>query len=124
MAAVISTTWPILLRLNGRPGFACSSRNARLAGLLRPSKSTTPLGMNEHSLGFDELDDRRQPLPGLQVAEDEGPRAAHPARVAVHDLERGADHRREVDLVDHQQVRLDDAGAAFARDLVARGDVD
>ena len=32
--------------------------------------------------------------------------------------------RREVDLVDDQQVALGDAGAALARDLVAGGDVD
>ena len=32
--------------------------------------------------------------------------------------------RREVDLVDHQQVRAGDAGAALGGDLVAGGDVD
>jgi CubicO group peptidase (beta-lactamase class C family) len=39
-------------------------------------------------------------------------------------IEAGADERREVDLVDHQQVGAGDAGAALARDLVAGGDVD
>ena len=45
--------------------------------------------------------------------------AAHPARVAVHDLERGADVGREVDLVDDEEVGAGDARAALARDLVA-----
>ena len=55
----------------------------------------------------------------LQIGEDEGPLAAHLARVAVHHLEVGADQRREIDLVDDQQVGAGDAGPALARDLVA-----
>ena len=78
----------------------------------------------EQALAFDEVDDIGQPLPGLLVREHEGARAAHPARVAVHDLERGAHQRREVDLVDHQQVAARDARPALARDLVAGRDVD
>src|SRR5882672_10299970 len=73
---------------------------------------------------LDERHDRVQALAALQVAEHEGPLAAHLLRVPVHDLERRADHGREVDLVDDQQVRLGDARAALARDLVTGGDVD
>src|SRR5690606_22023209 len=36
----------------------------------------------------------------------------------------GADIRGDVDLVDDQQGRLGDAGAALARDLVALADID
>ena len=39
--------------------------------------------------------------------------------VAVHHRKVGADQRRQVDLVDHQQVGAGDAGPALARDLVA-----
>ena len=78
----------------------------------------------EQAARLDERDDVGQALPGLQVGEHERPLAAHPARVAVHHLERRADHRREVDLVDDQQVRARDARPALARDLVARRDVD
>ncbi len=46
------------------------------------------------------------------------------ARVARHHLEIGADERRQVGLVDDQQVRLRDARPALARDLVAAGHVD
>ena len=53
----------------------------------------------------------RQPLPPL-------------GRLAHHALDVGADERRQVGLVDHQQVGAGDAGAALARDVVARGDVD
>ena len=45
-------------------------------------------------------------------------------RVALHDAEVGADERREVDLVDHEEVGARDAGAALARDLLAGGHVD
>jgi hypothetical protein len=75
-------------------------------------------------LGFDEADDVPEALAGLEVGEHERPLAAHAARIAVHHLQRGADHRREVDLVDDEQVALGDAGAALARDLVARRHVD
>ena len=46
------------------------------------------------------------------------------AGVAVHHLQRRADVRRQVGLVDDEQVGPGDAGAALARDLVAAGDVD
>jgi hypothetical protein len=36
------------------------------------------------------------------------------ALASGHHLERGADQRGEVDLVDDQQIRLGDAGAALA----------
>ncbi len=44
--------------------------------------------------------------------------------VGAHPLEVGADVRREVDLVDHEQVGLEHAEAALARDVVAGRGVD
>jgi len=73
---------------------------------------------------LDEADDGIQALPGLEVGEHERALAAHFLRVALHHFERGADHGREVDLVDHQEVRLHDPGPAFTRDLVAGRDID
>ena len=43
--------------------------------------------------------------------------------VAIHHREVGADERREVGLVDDQQIAARDAGAPLARHLVAAGDV-
>ena len=63
-------------------------------------------------------------LAGPAVGEHERLAVAHQRRVALHDLEAGADVRREVGLVDDQDVRLRDARAVLARDLVAGGDVD
>jgi hypothetical protein len=60
----------------------------------------------------------------FDLGEDDGPLAAHAAGVAGHDVEVGADGGGEVGLVDDQEVALGEAGAAFARDLVAAGDVD
>ena len=69
-------------------------------------------------------DHRIQPLPRQQIGEDERPVATHLAGVAVHHVEVGADVRGEVDLVDEQQVRAGNDGAAFAGDFVAGGNVD
>ena len=59
------------------------------------------------------------PRRSLMFVNTHGPLAAHLQRVALHDVERRADHRREIDLVDDQQVGAHDAGAALARNLVA-----
>ena len=72
----------------------------------------------------DEIDHLRNALARAHVGEDEGPLAAHPLGVALHDAQIGADQRRKIDLVDHQQIGAGDAGASFPRDLVAGGDVD
>ena len=51
-------------------------------------------------------------------------RAAHTVGVAVHDLERCAYVGRQIDFIDDQKVTLHNAGAAFARDLIALGHID
>ena len=45
-------------------------------------------------------------------------------RVPVHDLQTRMNILRNVDFVDHQQIRLRDAGAAFARDLFPFAHID
>ena len=69
-----------------------------------------------------------RPSPSAQVGHHIGPAAgvqrAHAPGVGFHHRQVGADMRREVGLVDDQQVALGDAGPAFARDLLATGDVD
>ena len=64
----------------------------------------------DHPLPFNEGDDLAKTLTGLQVAEHKRSLAPHPSRVAIHHLERCADHRRKVNLVDHEQVGFGDAG--------------
>ena len=65
------------------------------------------------TLVLDETGDGVDTLAGAQIAEHERTRAAHALGVALHDRERGADVRREIDLVDHEQVGARDARAAF-----------
>src|SRR5258706_10114601 len=79
---------------------------------------------SQHPLLLDELNHLIEAVTGLEIGELEGAFAAHLLRVVGHDLERGADHRRQVDLVDDEEIGLRDARPALARDLVARGDVD
>src|SRR5258708_248517 len=93
-------------------------RENRRCGAIMPSDRS------EEAFVFDETDHGIEAVPGLEVGEHEGTVAAHALRVALHDFERVTYHRREIDLVDHEQVGLGDPGAALARNLVARGDVD
>src|SRR6516225_6457434 len=82
------------------------------------------LALWQPALSNEEIDDPVESFTGLQVGEEKGPRAAHALRVTPHDLEVGADQRRQIDLVDDQKVRSGDAGSALARDLVAGRDID
>src|SRR5258708_12113152 len=63
-------------------------------------------------------------FPCLQISEYEGAVAAHALGVSVHGFDAGADQRREIDLVDDKEVGAGDSRPAFARDLVASGDID
>ena len=56
-------------------------------------------GRREQAALLDEAHDGIDTLARLKIGEYERPLAAHPARVAVHDFERGADERRQIDLV-------------------------
>src|ERR1022692_398462 len=68
----------------------------------------------DHAALDHETDDRVGASTCLQIGEYEGPLAAHQPCVAIHDFQRRAHHRREVDLVDDEQVGLGNAGAALA----------
>src|SRR5262249_50055990 len=69
-------------------------------------------------------DHLRQSVARLEAGEEERPLAAHRPGVALHHGKAGADVRREVDLVDDQEIRARDARSALARNLVAARDVD
>src|SRR5262245_9138478 len=70
----------------------------------------------ETALALDKAGDRRHALARLQVAEDEGPLPAHALGVAFHDGQGSPHVRGEVRLVDDQQIRTGNPGAALARD--------
>src|SRR5579885_3480030 len=82
---------------------------------LPPNPPPAELAGRQAALADDERGYLVDPLVLLEVGEQEGPRTAHLAGVAVDDVEIGADARRKIDLVDHQQVRACDARAALAR---------
>src|SRR5579883_2648157 len=94
----------------------------------RSARSLTPRAAGssrrEPALPLDEGGDLGDALVLLEIGKEKGAFAAHLARVPVHHLEARADQRREIDLVDDQQIRARDARPALARDLVAGGDVD
>src|SRR5260370_27506698 len=78
----------------------------------------------ETAFRLDEADKAVETFALPQIGHDEGPFAAHPSRIGSHLFQRRADMRREVDLVDDEEIRPRDPGAALGRDLVARRDVD
>jgi hypothetical protein len=54
----------------------------------------------------------------LQIGEQERARAAHPPRVTVHDVEAGADQRRQIDLIrDQRQPRVAAASGTLSAAL-------
>ena len=59
----------------------------------------------------------------MRLAKTNGRSPSGGARVARHDVEARAHERRQIDLVDDEQIRSRDAGAALARDLVAARDI-
>ncbi|GHU29345.1 hypothetical protein FACS189497_07150 [Betaproteobacteria bacterium] len=60
----------------------------------------------------------------LEVGEHKRALATHFPGVARHHFERRPHQRREVDLVDHEQIGAGDARAALARNLVTSGHID
>ena len=72
----------------------------------------------------DPLRDRRRALGRRERHEHRRQVAALRRGVPLHDAEIGVHQVRDVDLVDHEQVRAGHAGTALARHLVAAGDVE
>ena len=75
-------------------------------------------------LGPDPRRDRRRALGRRERHEHRRQVAALRRGVPLHDAEIGVHQVRDVDLVDHEQVRAGHAGPALARHLVAAGDVE
>ena len=73
-------------------------------GWKRPGTTRASGGLDEPAFGLDEARNLVDAIADAQIGEHERALAAHASGVAVHHLERRADMRREVDLVDDQQV--------------------
>src|SRR6266481_1222324 len=73
------------------------------------------------AFGLDKADNAVEALAFPEIGHHKRPFAAHPPGVGVHFLQRCADMRREVDLVDDEKVRSGDARATLRGNLVARG---
>src|SRR6478672_4551539 len=84
---------------------ASSRSHAGPSGLRSgPSSAFRTSSRAEAAFLLDKAGDLVDALAGAQIAEDEGTRAAHAPGIALHDGKRGADVRREVDLVDDEQI--------------------
>ena len=91
---------------NFAPVASDAGRYKILTGGFSPARFPAPerLGHAEPALFLDEARDLFDALAFAQIGEDEGPAAAHPLRLAFHRLQRSPDMRRQIDLVDHQQI--------------------
>src|SRR5215510_2914092 len=69
--------------------------------ILRPLLLLVPV---EQQFGFDHRDQFWNPLPGFAIGEEEWLSVAHQSRIAFHHLEAGVHVRRQVRLVDDQDV--------------------
>ena len=59
----------------------------------------------------------------FDLSENKGAVAAHFFRIVLHYFQVRSNCLREVGFIDDEQIRLGDAGAAFARDFVTRRNV-
>src|ERR1700683_3526108 len=87
---------------------------------VRPSNDDS----TQAALVLDELRDLVDALAGAHISEHERPLAAHALALALHVGQRGAHVGREIDLVDDQQIRARNAGAALGGDFLSGGYVD
>src|SRR6187401_1721874 len=78
----------------------------------------------DSALLLDKTDDAVNTFALAQIGHDEGPRAAHALGVDFHLLQRGADMRRKIGLVDNEEVGTGDAGPALRWNFVAGRHVD
>src|SRR5689334_13607446 len=94
---------------------ACSTDSA--ASTARPSDA------EQDSCG-DRIGDRLHASAGLQVGSNHRLAAAHLPCVGEHAIEIDADMRREIDLVDDQEITAQQTRPALARNVIAAGDID
>src|ERR1700691_4468231 len=75
-------------------------------------------------LSLQPLENLIEPFARFEMGEEEGQVATLLSRIAIHDFERGADVRCEVDFIDDQQAAALDAGSAFAGNFVSARHID
>src|SRR5258708_39594799 len=104
----------------------CVAKNPHKRVNKRVNECSAYLGLcrrAETALGLDKADDALKPLALPEIGHHERPLAAHPPCAVVYFIKRGADMRHEDDLIDDEQVRPVDAGAALGGERVARTDI-
>src|SRR5256885_13694840 len=65
-----------------------------------------------------------EPLSYLEIRKEIGQVAPHSLAVPIHHGQIGSDMRREIDLVDHQEIGPGNSGTTFARDLITGCHID
>src|SRR5579872_904609 len=114
---------------NGRTSAtgACTREWART---VRPSRATKRISAPptatsaEEDITLDPGDHVVEAVAGLQVREDDRFAIADRRRVPAHHAEVRSHVRREIDLVDDEEIAAGHPGTALARHLVAAGHVD
>jgi hypothetical protein len=82
----------------------------------------------QHAFDFNERDNFLQSREGLQIGHHEGfqslGRGAHADRIGFHHVQVCAYVRREISLVDYEQIALGDAGATLTGNFLTCGHID
>src|SRR3981081_1928784 len=108
-------------------GLTAKSVNVGVRGIKRQRIRSSHFSLRrraETALGLDKAYNAVEAFALPEIGHDKRPFATHPPGVGVHFLQRCADMRREVNLVDDEKVRAGDGGATFRGNLGARSDVD
>ena len=80
--------------------------------------------VGEKHVSIEPLHEFGNAFSGLEIAEEKWPGAPDFLRIAMHRCRVYFDIRREVDLIDDEQVAVRDGGPAFAGNVFAFGYVD
>ena len=60
----------------------------------------------------------------FEIREDERQVPAHPSAISIHNVEIRADMRRQIDLIDHEQIGTSNSRPALARNLITGCHID
>ncbi len=73
---------------------------------------------------FQPMANRTKTIAVHKIGEDVRLASPHALRILLHYLKAGSDMGREIDLIDHEQIRANNAGSALTRDFLALRYVD
>ena len=100
MSSPFFTVNPVIARYPSSLIALIIQRNSDASG--ESSVQVPEIPSTQHSPVYNELDDVTESLSGFHVAKNERSLSTHSCRIPIHYLERGANQRRHINLIDDQ----------------------